>query len=94
MEAAAKEGAEGMGKLSGAAGAAAGAIAGLLIVVAEWALIAKTVLNVSKLGDEIDKTSQKIGMSAEKFQLWRAVAEEAGIEASSFTNAVKKLNMN
>ena len=42
-------------------------------------------------GDEIDKTSQKLGMSAEAYQEWDYVLGQSGVDISSMTTGLKTL---
>ena len=42
-------------------------------------------------GDEIDKTSQKLGMSAEAYQEWDAIMQHSGTDISQMTSSMKKL---
>ena len=42
-------------------------------------------------GDEIDKTSQKLGMSAEAYQEWDYVLGQSGVEITSMTTGLKTL---
>ena len=46
---------------------------------------------VSEYGDEIDKTSQKLGLSKEAYQEWDYVMHLAGTEMSSMTTGLKTL---
>lgn len=45
----------------------------------------------AKAGDEIDKTSQKLGMSAEAYQEWDYVLGQSGVEITSMTTGLKTL---
>ena len=45
----------------------------------------------AKAGDEIDKTSQKLGMSAEAYQEWDYVLGQAGVEITSMTTGLKTM---
>ena len=64
-----------------------GIAAGILALVGA----VKNAFNVSELGDSIDKTSQKVGMSTDKFQKWAYVLERCGIEASQLKTAMRGL---
>ena len=46
---------------------------------------------VSEYGDEIDKTSQKLGLSKEAYQEWDYVMKLSGTEMSSMTTGLKTL---
>ena len=48
--------------------------------------------DVASAGDAIDKTSQKIGISAESFQEWSYVFERSGADVSGLQNGMKKLS--
>ena len=45
----------------------------------------------ANIGDEIDKTSQKLGMSAEAYQEWDYVLGQSGVEITSMTTGLKTL---
>lgn len=47
--------------------------------------------DVAAYGDEIDKTSQKMGMSAQAYQEWDAIMQHSGTTISSMTSSMKKL---
>lgn len=47
--------------------------------------------DVAKYGDTIDKTSQKMGISAEAYQEWDAVLQHSGTSISVMTSSAKKL---
>lgn len=47
--------------------------------------------DVAAYGDEIDKTSQKMGMSAQAYQEWDAIMQHSGTNISSMTTSMKKL---
>lgn len=61
--------------------AAAAAIAGVVKLSGETA----------QLGDDIDKNSQKLGMSAKSYQEWSFVMEHSGSDIDKMTTAMKKL---
>ena len=48
-------------------------------------------LETANAGDEIDKTSQKLGMSAEAYQEWDYVLGQSGVEITSMTTGLKTL---
>lgn len=68
-------------------GGVLGAITGAIALV-------KNAFNVSELGDSIDKTSQKVGMSTDKFQKWAYVLERCGIETSQLKSSMRALTRN
>lgn len=68
---------------------AAGVIAGAA-TAATTAVIA-AANSTAQAGDEIDKTSQKVGVSAEEWQALSYAAEHAGFEASAFQTAARNL---
>lgn len=68
-------------------GGAIGVIIGAIAAV-------KNALDVSKLGDDIDKTSQKVGMTTGKFQKWAYVLERCGIETSQLKSSMRALTRN
>lgn len=74
--------AKGLGTTAAALGTAAvGAVTGVIKMANETA----------KLGDEIDKTSQKVGVSAEQYQVMQFAAEHCGFSVSTFQTAAKSL---
>lgn len=54
-------------------------------------VLAINALKMSELGAEIYTGAQKAGMSAQKYQEWKYVLEQAGIEASELTEVIKTL---
>ena len=48
--------------------------------------------DVASAGDEIDKTSQKIGISAESYQEWGYVFERCGANVDNLQSGMKKLS--
>lgn len=64
-----------------------GAIAGAVGAVGFSALVSST----AKLGDAIDKTSQKMGMSAQAYQEWDFIMQRCGTSMESMTMAMKTL---
>lgn len=73
-------------KAVGAAAAAAGAAIGATVTAT-----IKTASETAKAGDEIDKMSQKMGLSAQAYQEWDYVLNLAGTEMSSMTTGLKTL---
>ena len=77
-------------KTVGVAMAAATAAIGTAAVAAGkklWDMASET----AKAGDEIDKTSQKLGMSAEAYQEWDYVLGQAGVDITSMTTGLKTM---
>lgn len=50
------------------------------------------VSDVASYGDEIDKTSQKLGISAQAYQEWDAVMQHSGTNVESLKMGIRKLN--
>lgn len=70
----------------------AGAIAGATTAaVATGKAFVKSAKDVAAYGDEVDKTSQKLGLSAKSYQEWDYVMNIAGTEMSSMTTGLKTL---
>lgn len=67
----------------------AGVVTG--IVAAGTALAATTVKFIN-YGDEIDKSSQKLGLSAEAYQKWALATEMAGGDVSTLQTGIRQLN--
>jgi hypothetical protein len=55
------------------------------------AAVAKGVSDTASYGDNIDKMSQKLGMSAEKYQEWDAVMQHSGTSIDSMQSSMKTL---
>ena len=70
--------------VAGAGIAAFGATAGVAL--------GKSISDVSKYGDHVDKMSQKIGFSAEGFQKWDYVLNRAGTSIDSMAPVMKTLS--
>lgn len=70
--------------MAGAGIAAFGATAGVAL--------GKSISDVSKYGDHVDKMSQKIGFSAEGFQKWDYVLNRAGTSIDSMAPVMKTLS--
>ena len=84
-------------KFGGAFGkAAAGLAAGTAVVAAGVAVAGKQIVgmagDVSKTGDEIDKMSQKIGISAKAYQEWGYVFERSGADVNNLQAGMKTLS--
>ena len=56
------------------------------------AALGKSISDVSKYGDHVDKMSQKIGFSAEGFQKWDYVLNRAGTSIDSMAPVMKTLS--
>lgn len=80
----------GFKKIIGLALKFSGALLALGGVVGSIALI-KNAFSVSKLGNDIDKTSQKVGMSTKTYQKWSYILERCGVEASNLKTAMRGL---
>lgn len=74
-------------KVGGAAAAALGAA-----VVGASGAVVKGAKEVAAYGDNVDKMSQKIGISAEGYQKWSYVMERAGTNIDSMQAGMKTLS--
>ena len=54
--------------------------------------LVKATSETAAYGDNIDKASQKIGMSAEAYQEWDAILQHSGSDISAMTGVMKTLN--
>lgn len=84
------------GKLSSALGSAAkigvGAIAGLTTAIAgAGTALTSAASSTAQYGDNIDKMSQKLGVSASFYQEWDAVLQHSGTSMDSMSATFKKL---
>lgn len=70
---------------------AAGAVAVTAATAGTTKALISGVTSVSEYGDEVDKTSQKLGLSAESYQKWDYVMKLAGTEMSSMTTGLKTM---
>lgn len=61
------------------------------IVTAATAAFAKLSTSTINFGDDIDKTSQKLGLSAEAYQKWSLAAQMAGAEVSTLQTGIRQL---
>ena len=75
-------------KIGGAALVAAGAAAGVMTKE-----IAEGVAQTAAYGDQIDKMSQKLGISAEAYQEWDAIMQHSGASIESMTGAMKTMQL-
>lgn len=69
----------------------AGLIGGIVTALVVGIAAIKNVFSVAKLGNEIDKTSQKVGMSTTTFQKWSYILERCGVEAANLKTAMRGL---
>lgn len=74
-------------KIGGAAVAAFGAA-----VVGGGSAIVKASGNLAEYGDNIDKMSQKMGISAKAYQEWDAVLQHSGVSIDSLLPSMKTLS--
>lgn len=77
-------------KISAALGAAAAAVGTACVAAGKklWDM----ANDVGSAGDQIDKTSQKIGISAESYQKWGYVFERCGADVNNLQTGMKKLS--
>lgn len=78
-------------------GKGVGAVAGAGVAIASTAVAATSALidqakEASKATDEIDKMSQKIGISAEGYQEWSYIMGQNGMDISKMQTGVKTLS--
>jgi len=76
----------GLGGLVGPAGIATLALVGIVTAVS------KALTSIINFGDELDKTSKKLGITSEQLQLNRRALEFAGVASSSFEGAILAMN--
>ena len=81
-----------MGLAIGAAkvGAAAVAATGAAVVAATGAMV-KGTASVAQYGDNIDKMSQKMGISAQAYQEWDAIMQHSGTSIDALKPSFKTL---
>lgn len=89
----AQENASGFGgKIATAAKVGVGAMTAVTeATVAAGTAIVKSTGAVASYGDDIDKMSQKMGMSAEKYQEWDAILQHSGSSMESMKASMKTL---
>ena len=77
-------------KIGAALGAAAAAVGTACVAAGKklWDMANE----VGSAGDQIDKTSQKIGISAESYQKWGYVFERCGADVNNLQTGMKKLS--
>lgn len=82
----------GMGKAIGAAkiGATAVAATGAIVTAATGALV-RGASGVAEYGDNIDKMSQKMGISAQAYQEWDAIMQHSGTSIDALKPSMKTL---
>ena len=68
--------------------------AGALIAAMAFKKMYDGIVAVARTGDEIAKTSKRIGISAEAYQELNFAAERSGVSQSAFTSSLEKLNKN
>ena len=76
---------------TGAKAAGGAAVAIGTAAAAAGTAIVKATGEVAQYGDNIDKMSQKVGMSAEAYQQWDYILKISGTEMSSMTTGLKTL---
>ena len=79
----------GIGSVAGAGAAAFGAITAA--GTAATGMLVSGVGSVAEYGDNIDKMSQKMGMSAEAYQEWDAVMQHSGTSMETMKASMKTL---
>jgi phage-related minor tail protein len=79
------------GLAAGAKLAAEGLAAVTAAASATVAGVVKTASATAETGDHIDKMSQKLGMSAEKYQEWDAIMQHSGSDVDKMGVSMKKL---
>ena len=79
------------GLVAGAKAAAAAVAAATAAVTAAVGGIVNATAKTAEYGDNIDKMSQKLGMSAEAYQEWGFIMEHNGGNIDSMTSSMKKL---
>lgn len=68
-----------------------GLIGGVVATLVGGIALIKNAFSVSKLGNDIDKTSQKVGMSTKTYQKWSYILERCGVEVSNLKTAMRGL---
>lgn len=85
----------GEGLKKGFVAAAKAAAVGVGAVATASVAVGKKMFDIAKdtasAGDEIDKASQKLGMSAESYQKWDYVLGQSGVDISSMGTGLKTL---
>lgn len=70
----------------------AAAAAGLFAVVRGVQAVSSEIEEIVQLGDDLDKTSQRIGTSTRALQEWRFVGAHAGLTAEQMDHALETFN--
>lgn len=79
------------GLTSGMVGQVAKVAAGIVgLGVGVTAVLGGIVSQTASMGDNVAKTAQRLGLSAEALQEWRFAADRAGISAETFDMAVQR----
>lgn len=78
------------GKIFGTTGAVIGGITAAIGGVSS--AIVSATNDVAEYGDNIDKMSQKLGISAEAYQEWDAVMQHSGSSIDGLKTGIKKIN--
>ena len=81
-----------LGKIGGGIGVAVGAVT--TGVTALSGALVDGVTDLASYGDNIDKMSQKMGISAEAYQEWDAVMQHSGTSIESMTRGMQTLQKN
>lgn len=89
-EAGSKSGKSFVGSLGKAV--ASGAAAAFAGITAAGTALVSGVKDVAAYGDEIDKMSQKLGISATAYQEWDAIMQHSGTSIDSMQSSMKKLS--
>lgn len=79
------------GLAAGAAAAAAGIAAMTAAAVATAAAIVNAAGAAAEYGDNIDKMSQKLGMSTDAYQEWDFIMQHSGSDIDKMSTSMKKL---
>lgn len=79
------------GTLKNIGGAMAAAATAVGAAVATGKKLFSSIQETTEYGDEVDKVSQKLGMSAEGYQKWDYVLSQSGVEITSMTTGLKTL---
>jgi len=80
----------GLGKVGAGVGAVVGVV-GAGVTALSGALV-DGVTDLASYGDNIDKNSQKLGISAEAYQEWDAVMQHSGASIDGLKMGIKKIN--
>lgn len=76
-------------------GLAVGAVTVALVAAARvLSVVTGGLRDIIELGDDIDKTSQRLGLSASELQRWRFIAERGGVSTDSLSTAFRTMSRN